>query len=124
MLIAYDSQHATLVYLLIVKIAGEIMNVNRKKALLLAFATILFLVLSSRNSISKNISTDFLSFRTNVIERHAKLRMTNKLGKEQEAFAIPSTLDVCYFQEKRSALWDNQVQTSETEILTLHAKWT
>lgn len=100
------------------------MNVNRKKALLLAFATILFLVLSSRNSISKNISTDFLSFRINVIERHAKLRMTNKLGKEQEAFAIPSTLDVCYFQEKRSALWDNQVQTSETEILTLHAKWT
>jgi len=123
-LITYDSQHQTLVYLLIVRIAGEIMNVNRKKALLLAFATILFLVLSSRHSITKNISTDFLSFRINVIKRHAKLRKTNKLGKEQEAFAIPSTLDVCYFHEKRSALWDNQVPTSETEILTFHAKWT
>lgn len=100
------------------------MFVNRKKVLSLVFGTILFLGLSSCNSIPKNISTDFLSFRINVIERHAKLRKINKLGKEHEAFAIPSTLDVCYFQEKRSALWDNQVPTSETEILTFHAKWT
>ncbi|NCA96952.1 MAG: hypothetical protein EOM77_02045 [Bacteroidia bacterium] len=100
------------------------MDVNRKKVLSLVFATILFLGLSSRNAIPKNISIDFLSFKINVIERHAKLLKINKLGKEQEAFAIPSILDVCYFQEKRCALWDNQVPTSETKILAFHAKWT